>query len=245
MTRFLSMLFSIFMFFFSWMIPAETPGEKPFEPYTIEINGVTYQNGFVPQDMHFTKEYDVDKENPLYSKFALPETINYYRFEDNWIIRHESTTWATNVQDVLYCPIGEWEELHAYYADPNNYHYYFKIQLDFGNLTTYEIPNVDMEMFERIIQFDEDNSYGTNSSNKAETIKLPISHADNVRFQKESKDGLFYNHTTEFTIYEGRVYYYRYSNMATGQDEVAVLPKEMEDYIISLLKTTDLNEYFQ
>lgn len=245
MTRFLSMLFSIFMFFFSWLIPAETPGEKPFDPHIIEINGITYQNGFVPQDMHFNKKYDVDTVKPVYSQFALPKAINYYPFEDNWIIRGESATWDTSAQSVVYCPVDEWEKFHSYYADPNNYNYCFTVQIDFGNNTKYEIPDVDMEMFERIIQFDKDNGYGTNSSNKAETITLPISHDDNVRFYQYSKDGMFYNHTTQFTVYEDHVYYYRYSNMAVGQDEVSVLPEEMENYILSLLEENDLCGYFE
>lgn len=244
MTRFLSILLSIFTFFFSWLIPSEQPTEKPFEPYTIEINGVTYQNGFVPQDMHFKKEYDVDKEKPLYSQFALPEFINYYRFENNWIIRHESTTWATNVQDVLYCPIDEWENLRDYYADDINYNYQYHIRIN-GQITKYEIPNADTEMFNKILQFSDDNRYTSNSQNKAETITIPNALTPAIFFYKDSKDGIFTTHTTEFFIYEGHIYFYRYSNVAAGINEVAILPKEIEDYIISLLKTTELNEYFK
>ncbi len=240
MTRFFSLLFSIFMFFFSWLIPAE----KPFEPHTIEINGITYKNGFISNNMHFANDYDLGDTEPIYRQFVLTGFEKYYQFEDNWIIRNESTTWATSVQDVIYCPIDEWENIRVYYADDINYNYHYHVRID-GQITDYEVPNADTEMLNKIIQFSDDNRYTSNSQNKAETITIPNVSIPAIFFYKDSTDGIFTTHTTEFFIYEGHIYFYRYSNVASGINEVAILPEEMEDYIISLLKTTELNEYFQ
>ncbi len=240
MTRFLSMLFSIFMFFFSWLIPAEDPS---FEPSTFELNSITYKNGFIADNMHFAKDYNFYDAEPIHREFTLTQTNNYYQFENNWIKVNENSSWDVDVKSNIFCPIDDWENLHAYYADPNNYHYYFAVQIDFGEITTYEIPNADTKILDEIIQFAADNKYGTNSSNKAETINIPVGVEDNIRFHKDSNDGLFDAYAGDFLVYEGHVYFYRHSG--AGTSAVSILPEEMENYILSLLKTTELNEYFK
>ena len=50
MQRLITFIISILMSLISLIFPVKE--EKPFECETIEIGGVTYQNGVVPENMH-------------------------------------------------------------------------------------------------------------------------------------------------------------------------------------------------
>lgn len=244
MTRIISFIVSAIMFIFSWFIPSD----KPFEYETIKIDGITYQNGFVADNMHLNNDYNLYKEKPVYSKYvftlALGYWDNYYQIEDNWIYRGEDTSWGVDIKEELFCPVDEWESLHSYYGNGNNYNHYYEVQIENGYFTKYGVQNADTKKFDEIIQFSVDNEYGSTSNNKAETITVPNSSIVYIRFYKDSNDGLFTTHTSKFTIYDGHLYLYRYSNMSSGTDELAILPDELETYFVSLLKSAGLEEYF-
>lgn len=244
MEKIISFIVSIVMSFVALVFPFGETTE--FE--TIKIDGITYQNGFVADNMHLNNGYNLYKEKPVYSKYvftlALGYWDNYYQIEDNWIYRGEDTSWGVDIKEELFCPVDEWESLHSYYKDGNNYNYHYEVQIEYGDFTKYDVQNADIKKFDEIIQFSVDNEYGSTSNNKAETITVPNSSIVYIRFYKDSNDGLFTTHTSKFTIYDGHLYLYRYSNMSSGTDELAILPNELETYFISLLKSTDLNEYF-
>ena len=88
MTKIISIIVSILMAFMNLIIPAE----KPFECETVKIKGVTYQNGFVPDNMHLMKEYNLHKETPIHLELIFrPISIgwfglqDYYQLEDNFV----------------------------------------------------------------------------------------------------------------------------------------------------------------
>lgn len=222
--------------------------DKPIEYETIKMDGITYQNGFVADNMHLKNDYNLNKEKPIYSKYILTLALgywdNYYQIEDNWIYRGEDTSWGVDIKEELFCPIEEWERLHSYYSDGSNYNYYCDVIFENRESQKYDVPNADTEKLDEIVQFSVDNEYGSTSQNKAETITLPNTLTTFVRLYKESKDGLFTTHTMSFYLYEGHVYFHRYSNVAEGTMEMSILPNELEVYFISLLKSTDLNMYF-
>lgn len=244
MEKIINFIVSIVMSFVTLFFPAGEAAEYE----TVKIDGITYQNGFVADNMHLNNDYNLYKENPVYSKYvftlALGYWDNYYQIEDNWIYRGEDTSWGVDINEELFCPVDDWEKLNSYYKDGNNYNYYYEVQIENGDFTKYDVPNADIKKFDEIIQFSVDNEYGSTSQNKAETITLPNTLTPFVRFYKESKDGLFTTHTMSFYVYEGRVYFHRYSNMAEGTMEMSVLPYELETYFISLLKSAGLEEYF-
>lgn len=244
MEKIISFIVSIIMSFVSLFFPAVETNE--FE--TVKIDGETYQNGFVADNMHLNSDYNLYKEKPVYSKYvftlALGYWDNYYQIEDNWIYRGEDTSWGVDIKEELFCPVDEWESLHSYYGNGNNYNHYYEVQIENGYFTKYGVQNADTKKFDEIIQFSVDNEYGSTSQNKAETITLPNTLTPSVRLYKESKDGLFTTHTMSFYLYEGRIYFYRYSNVAAGTMEMSVLPNELETYFMSLLKSTESEKYF-
>ncbi len=244
MEKIISFIVSIVMSFVALIFPFGETSE--FE--TIKIDGVIYQNGFVADNMHLKGEHNLYKESPVHRDyiftFALGYWNNYYQIEDNWIYRGEDTSWGVDIKEELFCPVDEWESLHAYYEDGNNYNYFCDIIFENKESQKYDIPNADIKKLDETIQFSVDNEYGSASHNKAETIILPNTLTPSVRLYKESKDGLFTTHTMSFYVYEGRVYFYRDSNVAAGTMEMSVLPNELEAYFISLLKSAGLEGFF-
>lgn len=241
MEKIISIIVSAFLFVLSLFIP----GEKPYECETVKIKGISYQNGFVTDNMHFVNDYHLPKEKPIYiNLFAFSFGAKYYEIEDNWIYRGDNTGWGVDIKNELFCPVDEWDSLYSYYEDGNNYNYYFDILFENKESQKYDISNPDTEKLDEVIQFSVDNEYGSTSKNKAETITLPNILTPIVYLYKDSKDGLFTTHTLRYIVYEGRLYYYRCSNMADGTIEVSVLPDELEEHFISLLKSTELNSYF-
>ena len=244
MEKIISFIVSIIMSFVSLFFPAVETNE--FE--TVKIDGVTYQNGFVADNMHLNSDYNLYKEKPVCSKYvftlALGYRDNYYQIEDNWIYRGEDTGWGVDIKEELFCPVDEWDRLHSYYNDGSNYNYYCDVIFENRESQKYDVLNADTKKLDEIIQFSVDNEYGSTSQNKAETITLPNTLTPSVRLYKESKDGLFTTHTMSFYLYEGRIYFYRYSNAAAGTMEMSVLPNELETYFMSLLKSTESEKYF-
>lgn len=244
MEKIISFIVSIIMSVVSLLFPAVETDEYE----TVKIDGVTYQNSFVADNMHLKGEYNLYKEKPVYSKYvftvALGYLDNYYQIEDNWIYRGEDTSWSVDIKEELFCPVDEWESLHTYYEDGNNYNYHYEVQIDNGYFTKCDVQNADIKKFDEIIQFSVDNEYGSTSQNKAEIVTFPNISTPVIRFYKESKDGLFTTHTMRFVIYEGNLYFHRFDNMAEDKMEVSVLPDELEAYFTSLLKSAGLEEYF-
>ena len=240
MEKIISFIVSIVMSFVSLIFPFGETSELE----TVKIDGITYQNGFVADNMHLKGEYNLYKEKPVRRDYvftlALGYWDNYYQIEDNWIYRGEDTSWGVDIKEELFCPVDDWESLHSYYENGNNYNYYYEVQIEFGDFTKYDVQNADTKKFDEIIQFSVDNEYGSTSQNKAETVTFPNISTPVIRFYKESKDGLFTTHTMRFVVYEGNLYFHRFDNMAEGKMEVSILPDELETYFVSLLKSAGL-----
>lgn len=246
MQRLITFIVSILMSLISILFPLRE--EEPFECETIEIGGITYQNGVVPENMHFKNRYNLYGEEPVYRKlnFSLlgPVTIDYYQIEDKYIHRHANTSYSTDIRYTLFCPQDEWEELHSYYADDNNYIYYYKVVINNESDGEHIVENADMGKFNDIIEFSVKNGYLSTSHPEAERLTLSAKSTPRIRFYKESKDGFLETHTDEFYIYDGNLYLFRYHNGSTGMIEVATLPTELETYFSDLLKNGGYEEYF-
>ena len=249
MTKIISIIVSIIMAFMNLIIPAE----KPFECETVKIKGVTYQNGFVPDNMHLMKEYNLHKETPIHLELLFdPISIgwfglqDYYQLEDNFVWEGASTSYGYDVKENLFCPVEKWDYYHSFYGDSENYKFYFNVLIKSDAYNEFfDIQSADSEMVDKLIQFGVDNEYGSSTKNRAETLSLPNILCPQIWFYKESKDGLFYAKAMRYIIYNGNIYYYRYSNGGDGTIEVAILPDELEDYIISLLKYAGLENYLE
>ncbi|MGN0574001.1 MAG: hypothetical protein ACI4IX_08690, partial [Acutalibacteraceae bacterium] len=237
MTKIISIIVSILMAFMNLIIPAE----KPFECETVKIKGVTYQNGFVPDNMHLKTHYVLKKDSLAHIVFHLPfldyDTYYYLNEQPNEdFIWKGSDTYDNSLgKEHLFCPVEKWDYYHSYFEDSENYNFFLYERENFSQeYKKHDIQTADTEKYDQIIQFSVDNEYGSSTKNRAETISIPDKSYPEMRFNKESKDDLFSTDRCKYIIYKGNIYYYRYSNGGTGTMEVAILPDELEDYIISL-----------
>ena len=245
MTRVYMFIISLIMSFLSIFFPTE----KPFEMDTVEFDGVTYQNDIVPQNMYLKREYELYDKEPLYSKYVFSllggYMENFYKLEGNYIYKSQNTSYNSDVRSWLYCPQDEWEEKHSYYADDNNYVYYYEVWIGNEEGVIHNVKNADIDKFNEILEFDIENGYLTATFPTAERITLPSKSTPRIRFYKESKDGFIETHTSTFIIYDGTLYLYRYYNGSTGMIEVSVVPQELRTYFSDVLKDGGYKEYFQ
>lgn len=253
MTKIISIIVSIIMAFMNLIIPAE----KPFECETVKIKGVTYQNGFVPDNMHLKTHYVLKTDSFAHIEFYLPffdyDTYYYLNEQPNEdFIWKGSDTYDNSLgKEHLFCPVEKWDYYHSYYGDSENYNYFFNVKMgapyEIGPVYNeyFDIQSADSEMVDKLIQFAVDNEYGSSTKNRAETLSLPDILCPEIRFYIESKDDLFSTDRCKYIIYKGNIYYYRYSNGGDGTIEVAILPDELEDYIISLLKDAGLENFLE
>ena len=247
MTKIISIIVSILMAFMNLIIPAE----KPFECETVKIKGVTYQNGFVQDNMHLMKEYNFHKETPIHLELLFdPISIgwfglqDYYQLEDNFVWESPYTDYGQDVKENLFCPVEKWDYYHSFYGDSENYSYSFSVQRSLEDFKVNSVQNIDPDKFNEIVQFSADNEYGSSSKNRADTLSIPTVVYPRVIFKKESKDGLFLAKAQIFVIYCGNLYLMRYYNGSAGTMEVSVLPDELEAYFVSLLKSEGYEDLF-
>lgn len=69
MQRLITFIISILMSLISLIFPVKE--EKPFECETIEIGGVTYQNGVVSENMHLKGKYNFYDEKAIHSDYVF------------------------------------------------------------------------------------------------------------------------------------------------------------------------------
>lgn len=246
MRKVMTFIVSLIMSFLSIFFPAETP----FETETVKIDGVTYQNGVVPENMYLKKEYDLYEEEPIHIERTwslLGGSENrFYSLEKDYVYRNENTSKNADTQSALYCLVDKWEEKHSYYADEKNYSYRFQIWEGNDNVSSFHtVKKADINKFNEILDFDMENGFLTAAYPTVELIKLPSKAVPSIRFCKESKDGLIETHTSSFIIYDGTLYLYRYLNGTTMEIEVAVVPDELRAYFTDVLKNGGYGEYFK
>ena len=131
---FATLIYAPFYMIISPFLPPETP-EAPYIPEvkTITIEGAEYKNCFLDENLSFVEKPDFNKEAPDY----ITSLSEYYKLENNWLYDNASTNSEKDLTEKLYCPEEDWEELKAYYSDPENYYYQYKATPRYVSEDTY------------------------------------------------------------------------------------------------------------
>lgn len=240
---FATLIYAPFYMIISPFLPPETP-EAPYIPEvkTITIKGAEYKNCFLDENLFFVEKPDFNKEAPDY----ITSLSEYYKLENNWLYDNASTNSEKDLTEKLYCPEEDWEELKAYYSDPENYYYQYKATPRYVSEDTYvegdyiTVSVTDGEMFKKLlvdesdIRISDSNSVISITSNEEHTL---------FSFKRTSKDELFCKHSSTFTVYKGTVYHQdtRIGNYIT----LYKIKDEINEYISELLKSNGYEALFE
>lgn len=209
-------------------------------PETLKIKGKTYQTGFygelIPYEMKLA-----DASTTLWNTTVTK--IEHDKFD----LYHADVGEFTS--GTVYCEESQFDEALEYYSDPDNYVYFCDMGVETytTSLKTVEIPNVDKQKFEELVQFATKSTYlpfDSEHNSKVETIDLPMPDYDKdicLVFYKQSTDKLFTTSTgNDFYIFDGVMYMaYQYDH-GHGEYEklIAVeVPKELSDYFVEFISS--------
>lgn len=235
-----SAIMAIIMSLLSLLFPSE---EKP-EFQTVEINGKTYKNCFINENLKLSKNYNFYVEEPVYTEeiegVSGGYTNNYFDLGNGWIYKNESTSSSVDFSQKIFCPEEDWDKLKGYYADPENYKYYCCSMkfLDEGDFNRYEIENVDSIKFDEIINTAEEISEGKFDYRDYKTFMFR--NYTMGAFRKESNDGVFYSQSETLLIKNKKVYYFSAVNGTSGQFYAVALPDETNNYAAELFKQANV-----
>ncbi|MCI8496993.1 MAG: hypothetical protein HFE85_01915 [Clostridiales bacterium] len=201
-------------------------------PKSVEIDGVVYRNGFYgdlyPLRVPFTEEpYTVGKQS-FYRVNFQPFDLIRYGIEG----------------PILYCAEAQWEQAKSYYLDNSHFVFYMKIggQFDDDAVLT-ELADVDLDKFDQLMEFAKLHSYDPFAAGKSPELReLPIQE-DNIgeiRFFKQSKDGLFTSDQSyTFRIYDQElvlIYVYDYGHGEYEAMQAVDLPVELSEYFMAIIR---------
>ncbi len=212
--------------------------------YTFTIDGVTYKNGFASNIMDknhrlqsIGEPFEVEE---VFYKGELSQPKKYIRIDcDHFDLIREYGVSS------YYCPLDQWDEAHEYYANDDNYVYYYDIGSGHNSSThEFAIPEIDYDKYNELMEWSENqHKYvitvtADSPSPHVKYRKVPYPDQDPktiIRFRRDSKDGYFTAITTKYEfliIDEKLVYNFFYTNNAIA---VVDLPDDLEEYFSSLL----------
>lgn len=211
---------------------------SPKEPKEIVIDEKTYVSGFYgtmyPYEFELSEEGS-EVDGKLYRKVISEQ------FE---LMHVDAGPYS---EGTIYCEKGMYSEAKAYYDDNENYNYYLKKGVkktgDKTDVITVEIDDIDKDIFVRLIEFVQSNSYdpfGKNKKTKTKDVAMPEDMSGRLVFYRVSKDGMFTTGTGDyFHIVDGKlmlVYQYDYDKGVNPKMIAVEVPKDISDYITDYVK---------
>ena len=143
-------------------------------PENLKIKNKAYKTGFygelIPYEMKLA-----DGSTTLWN--AKVTKIEHDKFD----LYHADVGEFTS--GTVYCEESQFEEALKYYSDPENYEYFCDMGVETytTSVKTVEIPNVDKQRFEELVQFAIRSTYlpfDSDHNSKVETVDLPMPDYD-------------------------------------------------------------------
>lgn len=215
------------------------PEEQP-EVRTVILNGVKYKNCFIDEDLFIVENFNFYGETPDY-------VDDYYKITDNIIYKGHTQTYSDNfgISESLYCPEEDWEELKAFYANPDNFNYYCRTYTNsYLQAEKKQLESVDGNIFRQILGEVEE----VREEGYSYIVKIPRDDdRKTISFRMESKDGLLYAQSIRYVVYDGTVYYERdYTpDEITNKHTVYKLKSEYEEFISETLRNNGYEALFE
>ncbi|MBQ8764050.1 MAG: hypothetical protein IJZ07_08100 [Clostridia bacterium] len=224
-------------------LPPEPP-EVPHVPEitTITVEGVRYKNCFLDENLWFVEKHDFSTKNPDYTTTSS----EYYKIENNWLYVKSDANEEYDLSEKLYCPEEDWEELKAYYSNPENYYYQCKAIPRYVSEDTYvegdfiTITVTDGETFKKLLV--EESDIRASDSNSVISITSNEEHTL-FRFKRTSKNELFCKQSSTFTVYKGTAYHR--GGQTGNYTTLYKIKDEIQEYISGLLKNNGYEALFE
>lgn len=220
-------------------------------PESVTIEGVTYRRGFYGERGYlnpmFGKVGDIGSDT-LQKEIVYDDGKYKYRRVD-----YEGHDWVHsngggNTGGAVYCAEDQWEQMHDYYADPDNFDFYYHLGNNVNEIPLIvKIPEIDPQKFDELYAFAKENSYdlGTNDKALQKSRRLPEDVCNGGRnslyFYKVSNDGYFATIKHEYFVHDGKllkVFFHDGGAKNGGVREVVVIdvPDELGQYFIDLME---------
>lgn len=238
----LSIMWVILMPFFAIIYPF-LPPEPPEVPHipetvTITVEGVRYKNLFLDENLRFVEKHDFSGKEPDYATASS----EYYKVENNWLYVKSEANEDYDLSEKLFCPEEDWEELKAYYSNPENYDYQYIESLYSESPNDSYLTVTDSEMFKKLLGDESDIRISGNDS----TIRISDDKKQaSFYLKRTSKNGLFYKCSAEFTVYESKVYHDGTHMGIYNETIIHKLKDEINEYISGLLKSNGYEALFE
>ncbi|WP_310601612.1 hypothetical protein [Anaerosporobacter sp.] len=206
---------------------------------TVEVEGVTYRGGFYDDNLLYP--IDITLQEDFYT--VDHKKIQHVDFERFDIVQ---SIGKGDINGVLYCVEEQWGQAKAYYADGDNFEYYYTIGVKNvkknSEPVVITIPDIDAEKFDALMNFADKNRYKPFGATNKKTRRLPMPNSEEtLSFYKKSKDG-FLASVKGFDYYvdnDKLVFVYYYDHGYGKYEEIVVVdvPDELSQYFMELIAT--------
>ncbi len=208
-----------------------------FIPETIEIDNKLYKTGFYGS--LWPNKYEFEGETQRIDDINLTKIVH-----NKFDLYHANI--GFNSGATIYCAKEDYDKALTFYSNPENYNYCcdFTEGMSIDKIRTVQLPDVDINKFEDLLNFAEKSSYepfDKKHNEEVETVKLPMPDDTNdtcLTFYKESVDSLFISPTPSFYIINNTLYLLYQYDLGHGEYErlVAVkAPDNLSNYFVSYM----------
>ena len=236
-----ALIMGMIMAFFSGMTPT-----KAYEPETVDINGVTYKNCFIPEYSIY-HGMKASEDDPLYlipgeRESFLGAQKGWYAITDKIVSRGLYPNAGTeSTGKKVYCLETDWDELKAFYGDFSNYNCYIGTKylingerIDDSKIDSQYYSN---DLLNKIMQF----TYDCSKKNIYKSTRLPDKYGSitsSFYIYMVSVDNLFEADTLEIVEHNGD--FYKASTHYEGlYTEAFRFPDELQVFIRGLVEQYD------
>lgn len=202
----------------------------------IMVDGILYRNMF---------QGDLILRNPKYGKNAVLKdtTGHYYRLEETeYDLLYNANAEVVGAPESVYCRDEQWQELKKYYSDSNNFTYQCIIKTNGVSSETVDVDKMDIVKLNELLVFCEENAYDPNAfagTNNTKAVSTSSLGDKTYRFKISSNDGLFSVDAKFFSILDNALVYRYYEVMPEDKTLIIDVPKELSDYFISIISSTN------
>ena len=210
---------------------------------SMEIGGETYVTGFYDNLLASGISYHEPETAEFESKYH-----NWWKVEgapfDMYCAQNKE---ALNWHPAIYCKQRQFDEVKAYYTNPDNYNYYIGMYLEYD--TTVLLGEYDEEYAERAIEFiiELDNAFGAGGIfDPLEDRKITVSgealDSDKVTIYRVSKDGFFTTIRLALTVYDGMLYCHHSYDEQKDQTTFYFFDEDVSRHMVNLFEQCGLIE---
>ncbi len=216
--------------------------DKYFElPDTITVDGVEYKRAYIghlyEKSYNFSDIKTVKIKNKTYTGY-FDKKYKFFVASD------------LDAKPNIYFESSHYSEAVSYYDNSENYKYICHVGNVYGG-DQYTISDIDVEMFDKLLEFSKKNAYNPltsfNNEDGLEIVAFDSSSkwtTDEIRFYKESNDGAF-NTSMGFDLKlrENKLYLlyaYDFEDEANPVMKLRAIPSDISNYFISLINQNEI-----